>query len=125
MMSLRTFPIRVGNIVDADGKELGNSGPFHPDSVETTFAALGVPEELTTVTKRVRRIASFSQQQYKAANYVKDQYVFSELVKEINKTRPVTHVGIGPSVNDVVDVTAMNSIEAAMTVYEQMHEKAA
>lgn len=42
----RTFPIRVA----------GNSGPLPK---ETTFAAIGQPEETTTVTKKVRRIAEW------------------------------------------------------------------
>lgn len=46
MATLRTFPIRVG----------GNSGPMGD---ETTFDALGQEPELTTVTKRQRRIAYF------------------------------------------------------------------
>lgn len=47
---MRSYPIRVA----------GNSGPFYPDSEETTFDQLGVPAERTTVTKLVRRVASFS-----------------------------------------------------------------
>lgn len=61
--SLRTYPIRVGNIVE-DGVTLGTSGPFWPDSIETTWENIGVPPELTTVTKRVRRVATFSFLQY-------------------------------------------------------------
>ena len=50
---LRTFPIRVGNVVE-DGERVGYSGPF--GGREISFSSLGVPDELTTVTKRVRRI---------------------------------------------------------------------
>lgn len=50
---MRTFPIRVA----------GNSGPFYCDSEETTFESIGVDPERTTVTKLVRRIATFSSQQ--------------------------------------------------------------
>lgn len=53
----RVHPIRVGNTPD------GHSGDWYPDQQELTFASLGVPEELTTVTQRVRRIASFSEMQ--------------------------------------------------------------
>ena len=52
--SARVHPIRVGNTPD------GYSGDWYPDQKELTFAELGVPEELTTVTQRVRRIATFS-----------------------------------------------------------------
>lgn len=53
----RVHPIRVGNTPD------GFSGDWYPDQTELTFKQLGVAEELTTVTQRVRRIASFSDQQ--------------------------------------------------------------
>lgn len=51
----RTFPIRVA----------GNSGPFYADSKEISWESLGVnPEnERTTVTKKVRRVATFSVEQ--------------------------------------------------------------
>lgn len=71
-MNLRTFPIRVGNVVE-DGKQTGFSGDFYPDQVETTWEAIGrdagMPDdqisalsinEKTTVTKRLRRVATFS-----------------------------------------------------------------
>lgn len=66
-LSLRTFPIRVGNIKDEQGKEIGYSGDFYPDSEEKTWEEMNQEPELTTVTKRVRRIATFSEQQYVAA----------------------------------------------------------
>lgn len=48
----RTYPIRVA----------GNSGPFYPDSKEISWESINVPSsnELTTVTKKVRRVATFS-----------------------------------------------------------------
>lgn len=56
----RTYPIRVNN-------KTGYSGPSYPDQKETTFEALGVPVELTTVTKLPRRVFTFSMQQIKDA----------------------------------------------------------
>lgn len=55
----RTFPIRVA----------GNSGPFWHDSREISWADLGIDEnqERTTVTKKVRRVATFSYQQIRHA----------------------------------------------------------
>lgn len=47
----RTYPIRVA----------GNSGPL-PN--ETTWAEIGLPEEITTVTKKVRRVARFDRQTF-------------------------------------------------------------
>jgi adenylosuccinate synthase len=43
---IRVYPIRVA----------GNSGPL---TGETTWEALGLPEEYTTVTKKVRRVGTF------------------------------------------------------------------
>lgn len=72
-MNLRTFPIRVGNNYDADGKQVGYSGDWEPDQRETTWqevgATAGMPQaaidalsihELTSVTKKLRRVATFS-----------------------------------------------------------------
>lgn len=63
MAVIRTFPIRVGNIMDGV-KQVGFSGHVYPDQRETSWAELGVSEERTTVTKRVRRVFNFSQRQY-------------------------------------------------------------
>lgn len=55
----RTYPIRVA----------GNSGPFYPDSDEIRWSDIGVDEdsERTTVTKKVRRVATFSVEQVRDA----------------------------------------------------------
>lgn len=75
MLVLRTFPIRVGNITrsleegalydeDHKGKwTLGTSGGCYPDQHETSWEKLGVPSEITTVTKRVRRVFTWSHRQ--------------------------------------------------------------
>ena len=66
--TMRTYPIRVANRFDADGKQVGWSGPFYPDSIELDWEKdLGLKPELTTVTKLPRRIATFSRQQVKGA----------------------------------------------------------
>lgn len=62
VMVVRTFPIRVGNIVK-DGETLGTSGDVFKDQREISFADIGQPEERTTVTGRVRRIFTWSDQQ--------------------------------------------------------------
>lgn len=65
LMVMRTYPIRVGNTVGNDGR-VNSSGPFFSDGPEIMWEELqgrAVPE-LTTVTKRVRRIAKFSFNQY-------------------------------------------------------------
>lgn len=57
----RTYPIRVGSVGD------GTSGGHYPDQQETTWEAIGVKPELTTVTKRVRRVFTWSRQQFREA----------------------------------------------------------
>ena len=61
MLVARTFPIRVGNIDD------NSSGGCFRDQREITWEELGVTAEITTVTKRVRRVFTFSEQQFAAA----------------------------------------------------------
>lgn len=110
IVSLRTYPIRVGNIVK-DGKEIGNSGPFYPDSNETTWKDIGVDEEYTTVTGRIRRVATFSKQQYdRMLKFLKPDYVMmnfgnymskDDLLNLINDLPEVTHIGYGPNIEDV------------------------
>lgn len=67
MLVLRTFPIRVGNIysgsIHNNATMLGNSGDCFPDQQEISWEQIGVKPEITTVTKRVRRVFSFSTQQ--------------------------------------------------------------
>lgn len=60
MMVIRTFPIRVGNIQGEHGRMLGTSGGCYPDQYELTWEQIGVEAEITTVTKRVRRVFTFS-----------------------------------------------------------------
>jgi adenylosuccinate synthase len=66
----RTYPIRVGDAYDANGKMLGTSGPVDYDSHEISWDEMTQlarsPEPLlerTTVTNKVRRIFTWSQQQ--------------------------------------------------------------
>lgn len=65
---IRPYPIRVGNVIE-DGKTVGYSGDCYPDHKELTWKdvaeAANAPEEvmrgeLTTVTKRLRRVFSLS-----------------------------------------------------------------
>ncbi len=118
ILVVRSYPIRVA----------GPSGPFAPDSIELTWEAIGVnPEkERTTVTKKIRRVATFSMMQvYHAAqmngateialmfaDYVDPSVAgvsgddpgdwlrgpVSELVHQIEDCVgiPVTYVGTGP-----------------------------
>lgn len=60
-MTARTYPIRVGNV---DGH---SSGDWYPDQEETSWEELGVDAERTTVTNRIRRVATFSFEQLEDA----------------------------------------------------------
>lgn len=67
---LRTFPIRVGDMFDKEGTKVGTSGPYYQDQTELTWeeiTALSGSDvsllERTTVTKKVRRIFTFSHTQ--------------------------------------------------------------
>jgi adenylosuccinate synthase len=107
---LRTYPIRVGNIIK-DGKELGYSGDFYPDSIETNWNDIGVEAELTTVTKRIRRVATFSKIQYKKMlDKLRPDYILlnfsnymskKELCELLEDLPEVTHLGFGPEIKDV------------------------
>ena len=57
-MCIRTYPIRVGNLGEH------SSGGWYEDQQEVTWEEIGQPAELTTVTKRVRRVATFSTDQF-------------------------------------------------------------
>lgn len=71
MLILRTFPIRVGHIPSVvlhgpdEGKTgfMGQSGGVFPDQTEIGWEDIGVEAEITTVTKRVRRVFTWSEQQ--------------------------------------------------------------
>lgn len=74
MLVLRTFPIRVGNLpfnmtenVPDGPNKTGWSGGCYPDQREITWEELGVTPEITTVTKRVRRVFTWSHEQVREA----------------------------------------------------------
>jgi adenylosuccinate synthase len=67
MAVVRTLPIRVGNIYSEAGHQQGFSGPGYKDQRELDWSMLpGVTPEVTTVTKRQRRLFNFSVEQYRA-----------------------------------------------------------
>ena len=117
MMSIRTFPIRVGNL-KINNKEIGYSGPFYPDSKEVTWKYIGVEEEMTTNTNRVRRIATFSMTQYKQAvnklrpthiflnftNYIRSEKKLNKLLEEMLKIQKVNYIGTGSTFLNVHEV---------------------
>ena len=119
MAVVRTFPIRVGNIVQ-DGIQHGYSGDVYPDQRELSWAELGLDEERTTVTKRVRRVFTFSDAQYREmlrhsmpdhvflnfANYVSTDDLVGittrmTLLEMEMGLDPVRHYGYGPASSDI------------------------
>ena len=98
-MSVRTHPIRVGNV---NGN---SSGPFYPDSEETTWETIGVTPEYTTVTGRMRRVATWSNKQF--ANSVKlcrPDVVFLNFINYINEAekwdlvKTISEIGGSPQI---------------------------
>lgn len=100
-LNVRSFPIRVGNLYDENGREEGHSGGFLPDQIEMTWDRVGrdagmtaettaklAEQERTTVTKRVRRVATLSYQ----------------WVEEAARANGATHICLSfPQYNDVAD----------------------
>lgn len=132
MMVQRTFPIRVGHVYHPQtGERIGDSGPFYPDGPEISWDDLpGVEPERTTVTQRVRRIASWSKMQYLEAmrlnrptivlttfiNYLHDERYLSilkgrmDLTHDMLRLYPETLWSWGPRVDQWTD-----DIETART----------
>lgn len=125
LMTVRTFPIRVGNIVDEDGKVLGYSGGVYPDQHELSWEHFAhVEPERTTVTKRIRRIFTFSQQQYRDSvarlrpdivhigfcDYLTKVDQLNEIAEHMRKThlyfgvKPEVLCSFGPCTTDIVGV---------------------
>lgn len=128
---IRPYPIRVGNVIE-DGQMVGHSGGWYPDQKETTWEELGFEPEITTVTGRVRRVASFSALELQRstkmngatqialnfANYIDpmcygtnqwDQLppkvlLFIDSIEDLCSV-PVTLVGTGPQLNHVCERT--------------------
>jgi adenylosuccinate synthase len=138
---IRPYPIRVGNVIEND-VQVGYSGDCYQDQKEISWQEVatnaGMPDEiaanltkneLTTVTKRLRRVFTFSDRQLREAalingatkialnfaNYV-DWKVYGKNKWEdmTSKVRdfivriedvtnlPVTIIGTGPQLNHVV-----------------------
>ncbi len=112
IMSIRSFPIRVGNIVE-DDKIIGYSGDFYIDSEEISWSDIGVEPELTTVTKRERRVATFSFEQYREALHnIRPTHVFlnfynyfrkcdKETIDRIFEIRRPDLIGLGPKTENI------------------------
>lgn len=117
--SLRTFPIRVGNTLE------GHSGPCYPGQTEMSWGEVSNISgksvmETTTVTKRTRRVFTFSDKQIiRFCRHVRPTHAFlnfmnyypakqwPEVLNHIGgllsgQGCKLTFVGTGPDVNDMV-----------------------
>lgn len=115
LMVIRTYPIRVGNIIDDDGREIGYSGDVYPDSKELTWEELGQIEERTTVTNRVRRVFTFSKQQYiRSLKFIRPDLIFLNFVNYVRPSdlgwlksalsvRKPDLIGYGPHSEEISD----------------------
>lgn len=126
MGTLRAYPIRVNN-------RDGSSGPCYPDQREMKWEELGIPAELTTVTKLPRRIFTFSQTQLDEAlfhcgnywetklflnfaNYMSPaslrKLVTSIETPSVSRLNPpkVSWVGFGPDDCEVMSRSAYDSL---------------
>lgn len=79
-MSVRTYPIRVGNV---DGH---SSGDCYDDQMEIKWKDIGQQPELTTVTQRERRIFTWSWNQFDDARFANEpDWVFINFLNYCNK----------------------------------------
>lgn len=120
MAVIRTLPIRVGNIKTEDGRQIGFSGHVYPDQREIDWESVGLDPEYTTVTKRKRRLFTFSQKQYLSmASYNRPDVVFLNFCNYLPASRveqiiagmqmtekslgisPMHYYGYGPSSEDI------------------------
>ena len=128
--TFRTYPIRVANRPE-DGEF---SGPCYPDSHEITFEELGMPQELTTVTKLPRRIFTFSADQAQEAciqnrvhsaflnfaQYPPDFKTLADIWHRLSEYTRVDFVGFGPDIKDVYRIGAPGITDRHM---QQLHEQ--
>lgn len=110
----RTYPIRVG----------GTSGPGYFDQEEWSWERLGQKAERTTVTNRVRRVFTFSEQQIREAiqqssptqiflnfcNYQTEQengiliQLINNICRDTNGFGSVKYTGHGPAIGDIKEL---------------------
>jgi adenylosuccinate synthase len=118
-MVVRSYPIRVGDTE-------GSSGGHYSDQREMSWEEIGVEPELTTVTRRVRRVFSWSWLQYREALAINTPSVVllnfanylappqrqawieratieaRDVLRRLGLPAPTMLVGYGPSTSDVL-----------------------
>ena len=125
IVAIRPYPIRVGHEYDENGRKIGDSGPVYPDQEELTWDYISsrLPfeieiEERTTVTNKVRRVFTWSWEQFEHMQYMLgDCKIFLNFTnyQSITETHSlmqgiwerdgnIAWTGIGPNYEDVEDV---------------------
>lgn len=114
----RTFPIRVSNRYNEDGEMVGWSGPCYPDQEELTWEQVGVPPEITSVSKKVRRVFGFSWEQFAESismngctdvfmnfmNYLPENER-EDFMREVSTYQVnIPWVGYGPTIDDIEEI---------------------
>jgi adenylosuccinate synthase len=122
-LSMRTFPIRVGSLPGQ------TSGGYFFDQKEIEWSSLGLEPELTTVTRRPRRLFTWSREQYRQAlwksrpavvflnfvNYFKSVRQFQDHMTnmwedhDLTGIKPSVIFGFGPRIEDVIDGGALEA----------------
>jgi adenylosuccinate synthase len=121
-LTMRTFPIRVGSLPGS------TSGGHYHDQREIDWTELPVSEpEITTVTKRPRRVFTWSREQYRDAlrkahpsvvflnfvNYFKSAREFDSHMADMESDHDLTGIrpqivyGLGPRVSDIMTLPSM------------------
>lgn len=95
VMCLRTYPIRVGNT------DTGRSGDGYPDQREITWQDIGVEPEMTTVTKRVRRVFTWSRTQFREAVAANEPNVLFLNFCNYYPDMPVAESGLGSLIDSM------------------------
>lgn len=130
IITMRVHPIRVGDAFDASGNKIGTSGPVYDDQREMSWEELGVPFERTTVTKKIRRVFSWSDKSFEKAlkilapdkiflnfvNYLKDEnpsfesknvkefiYGIEKTIDKLSSKAFVKWIGTGAKISDVLE----------------------
>jgi adenylosuccinate synthase len=94
IVSMRTFPIRVGDAFDTDGNQVGTSGPVYGDQVELSWDDFSdVAPEKTTVTGKIRRIFTWSPSNYR--KMIKSFQPSSIFLNFVNYIEPNAEFGKG------------------------------
>lgn len=97
ILSVRTYPIRVGNTQ-------GSSGPCYDDQHEIGWDDIGVEPEYTTVTGRMRRVFTWSNRQFQEAVRHNDaDVIFLNFLNYLPKEKQQSFVnGVMDSYKDVM-----------------------